>query len=489
MKASASTRSGNLFLLAVAAYFVLQIALRLSLSDSLDLDEAEQVLGFRQLALGYGTQPPLYAWLQWLMFSVFGVNLFSLAALKNLLLFGTYTCVFFLARPLVGAGGAVASSASLLLIPQIAWESQRDLTHSVLLACLASATLCCYFALLRKPSAARYALFGLLVGLGLQSKYNFTVFAAALVAASLLVAEHRRTLWNAKALIAAAVALLCLAPHGAWLLQHAGTAAGGTLRKMQEGGRDVGYLRNVVSGMGSLLLSVVAFLTPLWLVLALACRRLWKEAVIDRRSPNARFFLFFLAASFAWLTVLILTGKVVKIKDRWLQPLLFVAPLAFFVVLPGMSQPIVHRRMVRVAAVFAAVILLALPLRAYVGPKLGKDVRANHPYPQLSAELARQFPHVKTQIVGDKLAAGNLMFNRPGMRTLVLAEALSVPVSLREETLLLVRTDSQAGWLERFQAAHPDAEVRQNGQIKLPYRQGGAEILSFDFALVGARSQ
>src|SRR5690606_3921831 len=102
---------------------------------------AEQALVSQRLRLGYGTQPPLYSWLQWILFQVFGLNLFALSALKNLLLFSTYASLFFLARPLIGNGPAMAASASLLLFPQIAWESQRDLTHSVLLTALACATL------------------------------------------------------------------------------------------------------------------------------------------------------------------------------------------------------------------------------------------------------------------------------------------------------------------------------------------------------------
>ena len=45
-------------------YFGAQVVARLWVSDALELDEAEQVLWTQQLALGYGTQPPLYTWLQ-----------------------------------------------------------------------------------------------------------------------------------------------------------------------------------------------------------------------------------------------------------------------------------------------------------------------------------------------------------------------------------------------------------------------------------------
>jgi 4-amino-4-deoxy-L-arabinose transferase-like glycosyltransferase len=117
------------FVLVLALYFLAHLVIRLSLSDSLDLDEAEQAFEFQQFRMGYGTQPPLYNWLQWILFSALGMNLFALALLKSLCLFSIYFFMFLTARPLVGSMGAMAVSASMLLLPQIGWEAQRDLTH------------------------------------------------------------------------------------------------------------------------------------------------------------------------------------------------------------------------------------------------------------------------------------------------------------------------------------------------------------------------
>ena len=129
------------FVLVLALYFLAHLLIRLNLSDSLDLDEAEQAFEFQQLRMGYGTQPPLYNWLQWVSFSIFGLNLFGLALLKSLCLFGIYFFMFLTARPLLGSMGAMAVSASLLLLPQIGWEAQRDLTQSALLTTIASTSL------------------------------------------------------------------------------------------------------------------------------------------------------------------------------------------------------------------------------------------------------------------------------------------------------------------------------------------------------------
>jgi 4-amino-4-deoxy-L-arabinose transferase-like glycosyltransferase len=475
------------FLLLVAVYFLLQILTRISLSDSLHMDEAEAVLAFHELQLGYGTQPPVYAWLQWLTFSVFGVNLYALAALKNLMLFASYVSMFYMARPMLGATGAMAVSASLLFFPEIGWESHRDRTHSVLLTTMACATLWSYFALLRQPTTVRYVLFGVLVGLGLQSKYNFAIFVAGMATASLFVAQHRQTLWNRKMWIAVAVALLCLLPHGLWLLNNLDAATTGTVQKMQEGHQSGEYLQNVMSGFNSMLVSTLAAAGLPLLLYGLICRGYYRQAAIAWRNPNAHFFLCLYLTCFVLLAAVVLSGEVSRLKVRWIVPLLFSLPLAFFIVVPALAQHTVYRRILRAAGVTTLIILVGFQLRAYVGPAFGKHSAAHYPYSQLSDELATRFPDVPVLIVGDMRDAGNMYFQRPELRPLVLDQVLTKPDPLEGQVLLAIPSGTQSGWLERFRAAYPHHSVHQQGRLNLPYRYGSKETMSFDYAHIEVR--
>ena len=58
--------------LGLALYFGLHLISRVLVSPSLELDEAEQLLYLQALSLGYGFQPPLYTWLQALVFAFIG---------------------------------------------------------------------------------------------------------------------------------------------------------------------------------------------------------------------------------------------------------------------------------------------------------------------------------------------------------------------------------------------------------------------------------
>jgi len=427
--------------------------------------------------------PPLYSWLQWLTFSSFGFNVFSFALLKNLILFALYACTYFVARPLVGIGGAITASASMLLFPEIAWESQRDLTHTVLLTTIASGTLWCYFAMLRKPSCWRYALFGALIACGLLSKYNFTIFIGGLACASLLVPEHRAIVWNRKLLITTAVALLLFMPHGYWLLTHLAEASGGTLAKMREGAK-ASYAHNLLRGFGSMLGGAIEFVTPMWLVYLFVVRRHPGQTSIDTRGTTARFFLISYATFFALMCIILLSGHISNIKGRWLQQILFPVPLVLFVLFPALARTEVYRPILRVVAALAILILVAIPLRVQLGPYFNSYSRSHHPYPQLSRELAQRFPQATAMIVGEKLAAGNLYFQRPSIPTYILDRFLAHPTALRGPFLFVTPSSTHHGQLDSLLRLYPNAKVKQQGQLDIPYQKSRGPTMAFDYALI-----
>ena len=140
----------------------MHLVFRCFVSDSIELDEAEQLLLTQDLRLGYKSQPPLYTWLLSGVFSLVGTNVFALALVKNSLLFLTYFFVYSSTKEITNdENRSLIAMVSLLLIPQIFWESQRDLTHSVLGTTVAACTLFVAVRLLKTGKVKYYALFGL----------------------------------------------------------------------------------------------------------------------------------------------------------------------------------------------------------------------------------------------------------------------------------------------------------------------------------------
>ncbi len=478
-------RLGNAFLLTLVAYFLLQILIRTSQPGALELDEAEQVFDAQQLLFGYGGQPPLYSWLQWAVFQLSGVSLLGLSGLKNALLFLLCVSMYRTAKPFVGDVGAISVSSALVLFGPIGWESQIDRTHSILVTVLAALSLQAYFALLRRPSWWRRVLLGLCIGLGMQSKYNFAVFGAGLAFASIAVGEHRRVIWSRDMWVTAITAVLCLLPHGIWFVNNIGLATDETLYKMGavESLAD-SHVKNVVSGLGRLVIGIVGFMSPFWILFALVSRPCWKDVRFQLSSPSARFFLYLFAGALACPIVLAFGGYLGNVKGRWLQPLLFSLPLALFVLFPATATPLVFRRMICIAGIAAVSVLTALALRPHVLPAMGKDLRIHQPFPELAAEVVQRFPHARVLVGQNRYTAGNFRFQQVSLPAVLLEDVLRHAVHMEGTAVFLVQTGTADGWQRHLRDAYPAAAVLEQGHISARPSKGGGEMLMFDYALV-----
>ncbi|MFV0385571.1 glycosyltransferase family 39 protein, partial [Paracoccus sp. (in: a-proteobacteria)] len=144
-------------------------------------DGAEQLLYTQYWDWGYGrSQPPLYTWLLKLLHIPLGVTQLA----ENLLKFGLIVIALAgMLRLAQGLGyprqAAVAAMFSLLLVQDVFWEVQRNYSHTALLLALLPWTLICWLRL-RRAAWPHFALFGLLAGLLILSKYNAAIFLLAL---------------------------------------------------------------------------------------------------------------------------------------------------------------------------------------------------------------------------------------------------------------------------------------------------------------------
>jgi len=73
----------SVVLIGLAIYFCLHACLRGLISPALNFDESEQSFLSQSLAWGYNSQPPLYTWIQKLIFEVLGCNAFAMAVRLN----------------------------------------------------------------------------------------------------------------------------------------------------------------------------------------------------------------------------------------------------------------------------------------------------------------------------------------------------------------------------------------------------------------------
>lgn len=400
-------------LLLLAGYFTLQIGLRLITSGTADLDESEQLLATQRLQLGYGPQPPLYTWLLLPLVRLTGPTLLSLAVLKDALLFGIYAMTYACARKIFrDSMHRALATVSLIFLPQLAWESQRDLTHSVLVTFFSTTSFFVLLKLRERRSWHLYVALGLCFGAGLLSKYSFAVFLTGLLIASAIVQSFRSVLWNPRMLLALVVCVAAVAPHGIWALHHADWVmlTSGKL-KIATG---QGWVETVITGVRNLFVAVGSHLGPLFVIyLLFGWRRLPTPAQSGADEEAIRFIKMALLAMLALLIGGILFFHVTGFKDRWFSPLCIWVPILTVAIFSERLNPLRIRRVSALAAMAALIVIVGIPTRVWLARMWRFQQALNAPYAVLAGQLQRDNPDAVCVIAGDNWVGGNLKLRFP----------------------------------------------------------------------------
>ncbi|MFH0783107.1 MAG: glycosyltransferase family 39 protein [Pseudomonadota bacterium] len=403
------------FLLVLCGYFALHIGLRVALSGYLDYDEAEQALLSQWLLAGYTEQPPLYTWLQHFLFILFGKNVFAVSLMKNGLLLLTYICVFFAAREILHDDRpAILATVSLLLIPQIAWESQRDMTHTTLVVFAATATLWQVIRLINRQNLTNYCIFGLFLGIGILAKANYYLFAIVLLLTLSSFAEGRKVLFSRKILISLLIMAALTGTYFVWMAGNQDIIFSAT-HKFK---REIAF--SWYKGPISLISTSFQFLTPLWLICLLVFPTGFRLKGNPEKDFHRQFVGRYLLVLFITLFIVVLVGKVTYVKDRWLQPLLFVAPIFFFARLsPNAITLNRFKIFLKIVAVAALAIYLAFTIRVIGASYTGSFCRLNYPF-RTVAEDMRHLGFTHGLIISDdRFVAGNLQMQFPTSTALI----------------------------------------------------------------------
>jgi 4-amino-4-deoxy-L-arabinose transferase-like glycosyltransferase len=442
------TRYDLLFFAILVASGLLHIFMRLVVSAGAELDEAEQLLLSQALAVGYTDQPPLYTWLLLVVQTFLGVNVWSLAVLKHLLLFSTYACLFLAARlALRDAALALLTALSLWLMPQIAWESVRDLTHSVLVTSVSAACLYVTLALVHAPRTRHYLVLGLLLGAGALAKYSFLVFAAAWLGAVLSHRDTRGRLCDRRLWLTVGLAGMLVLLHFLWWLGHVHLDTSPAFRKLARQDSLQPFYA-IGTGVLRLIWAAVSFLTPFWVVCLLTLPgTTWgrSSALGEIRRYRELLERFFLLV-FSILGAAVLLFGVTHFKDRWMQPFLFLTPLYVFLRLQGaVVLPAQLRRYAVVLAACGGAFLVAPLAQAWVAPWFGVYSRLHVPFEALAPQLERAGFRHGTIVAESTFLGGNLRLTLPQARVLTPELPMLPLTSAHEAGQCLVVWDGRQG--------------------------------------------
>ncbi|KQS81302.1 hypothetical protein ASG25_07470 [Rhizobium sp. Leaf384] len=449
-----------------ALYFAVNLLLRLALPHSLELDEGQQLFLAQGLALGYDSQPPFYNWLQYGVVQLFGNTLLALSILKNAMLFACFALVSMMAARIIRNPVLVVIAVfGMLTIPQIVFEAQRDLTHTVAVLFAACLFVYALVTTLQRPTAPHYALTGLAIGIGVIAKYNFVLLPVAALVAVLLDPVFRRRLFDVRLVLTAVVALAIAAPHGLWFLDHLQTATGRTLDKLMQD-EDTGRLVQIGEGLLSLVQALAAFSVATILLFAAVFGRQWRAAW-RLQSSWSRLIGHIFAVLVLALVLLIVVGGASHIKARWLTPFFFLLPVYLALKIDLLDQPLgpAPKHFGRIAMFIMLVVPLVLFLRVPAARLTGDYKKINVPYQPAIEAILSTGRHRPTLIATvEEQMAGNLRLNAPDIPvTIPGSETFEPPITFdAEHPLLMVwRDDGKADApLDPALRAWHDAYVR-----------------------------
>lgn len=393
----------------LGAYFALQVVIRATVPGTVERDEGEQLVLTQALRLGYGPELSLYVWLQYGFFALFGRTVFALSLLKNLLLFLTYLFTYLAARECdPDRRTAVVAALSLLLVPQIAWESQRDLTNTVLVTMLAAGTVLALLRAVRTGKTADYLALGAAAGLGMLAKYNFVIFAVALAAAAGLLPGFRSRLADRRLFATAAAFLAIVAVPYSWIATHQESAFA-KAGKLQAAG--VEGAAAIARGAGMLGLATLLFLCVLVPVHGLVFG--FERGSPARAKETTRLLGWTVLISLTICLALVLALGVSAFKDRWLQPLLYPVPLLLASFAAARMTPRRFRAFSALCLALAGLVLAAFAARALLGGRVLRPHNLHADFAGCAAEL-RAAGFVRGVIVTENyLIGGNLALQFP----------------------------------------------------------------------------
>ena len=432
-------------------YLGLHLIFRTLISESAGIDEAHQLVLGQKFQWGYGPHAPLYTWVMILFLHVFGWSEFTLTLLRELLLFGTYTLTYFTARELTrNHVCGILAAIALQFHPSIVWESQRELTNSIIASTMVLATLLSFLRV-RCERWGAWIAFGFFGGLTILSKYNAGIFYAAMLLAAVSIPELRRRVVNWRLAVAILISVAVVAPDAIWAYAHRDL----TLSLTYKFGihESMPWFESVRKGLLNWIVAVAAHVAA---VIAVFAAILWRPIFVERclKLHNEK-------EKFLWHTFLIVFGigiivvlfKVTEFRDRWLQPLFITTPiLVVAAVRDGLNRARLKTLSLLAAAISCVVVVLASG-RLFLTERRGqiavwarlekvdrphRDI-LNAPFRKFAADLKTRAEKADFILSGTYWVGGNLRLWFPDKHIVSQGPGLAPPdVNFPGQTCLVV---------------------------------------------------
>ena len=464
------------------AYAIAAAIIQFSLSHTLYTDDAMTSLRIQDFGLGYAVRnPPLWEWILLVIQQVTGPGPESHFLLR-------YACIALLGVAVFKASLAVSSdekwSAAVTLATPlfyaIGWPYFQSNTYSLIIVIVCLFTIHAAIRYVAKPDFSRAAVFGILIGLGFLSKYNYAIFIASLVLALFIQHASRPALLRREFAVVFCAALIVVSPFVYWLVTAGADLVGLTQNNLVT--TEQSHFVRIARGLGRELELAIGFILPWGLVMAGV---VWRGRQISQAPMAASGFGertagLTLVFSIAITTVGIVLLGVTKLNAAYMFPVMIAAVPWSAAVLSRAAPGTDSAGLVAVIGVSALVVIVLVRL-VYLGNSgFPEDSRRQDMLP--FADLAREmrdagFDRGTLVTVSDK-EGGNLRAELPQLRVVTINQADNTRPSHRPGhsdhcRLLWNSTDvlyPDAGW----------ARTRQRNVVNALPQVAGREQHNFD---------
>lgn len=376
------------FLTALLAYVVLLFVLRLVLFSGASDDDAEQLLYAQEWLWGYKpNQPPLFTWALMAVQALIGPSAGSVLLVKFTGL-GAFLLFFFLCaeRVLRSHAPAVLATLTVMGFFHIGWDMVVNYSNSVFLLAAIMATIWAAFRLADDGGWRGYVIFGVAIGLGLLSKFNYAVFIAAWLAAIAWEPAFRARLLDRRMLLALAGALVIAAPFYGWYLWAPEGLARAEVASAPFA-RSGSLATDIAVSLGQLVRNAGALVVPGLVILVAVFWTGRRRDAAAVETPELRLIGIYLLVAAALAAVMVAGLRITDVRVHWLFVFMPVPIFAAGLIDPGRVGAARARGFLWAMAVLLAAVPAALLGRGLMAPGFCNKCNFFLPYAELSAEL------------------------------------------------------------------------------------------------------
>jgi hypothetical protein len=208
------------------------------------------------------------------------------------------------------------------------------------------------------------------------------------------------------------------------------------------------WLTDAFSGLKDLFISTAAFISPFWLIFFALFRKEWQRD----RSQETKAILIYICSVLFLLAIIILATSTTNIKERWLQPYLYIFPLLLF--MQTSLEQITNKVRIYIftslaMAIFVVVIMIAAPRMI---DHRGKPSRTNFPFEEISYQLKDKVNATSLIHAEDMFIGGNLLLSFPNVAVITPSLPLQ-PYTIRDDVIIAYRKHAPKEFIDKLNDA------------------------------------